>query len=103
MILALSACTSVRTIEPQITPISLKESIKKDDSILIKTFNNTRFEMIVVKVTKSHIIGKLHQVKISDIKQVQIREISAAKTTGAIVGGYLATIATVLLFVLLIY
>ncbi|OQY53439.1 MAG: hypothetical protein B6247_15165 [Candidatus Parabeggiatoa sp. nov. 2] len=56
VLLMLTGCTSMRTIEP--TPTAAQQHFKVGDTITVHTVDDTIYEFEIVEITENSIVGK---------------------------------------------
>jgi hypothetical protein len=84
VLLMLTGCTSMRTIEP--TPTAAQQHFKVGDIITVHTVDDTIYEFEIVEITENSIVGKRQQIPFNDIKKLQQKKIGIVKSIGAGVG-----------------
>jgi hypothetical protein len=91
---ALAACTSLRTV-----PIEAGRApagVAPGDKVVITTVAGEQLEFEVVRLDPDAVIGADARVAYEDIAALQVEEIDASKTGGAIFGGGMATFIVLL-------
>jgi len=84
VLLMLTGCTSMRTIEP--TPTAALQHFKVGDTITVHTVDDTIYEFEIVEITENSIVGKRQQIPFNEIKKLQQKKIGIVKSIGAGVG-----------------
>jgi hypothetical protein len=84
VLLMLTGCTSMRTIEP--TPTAAQQHFKVGDIITVHTVDDTIYEFEIVEITENSIVGKRQQIPFNDIKKLEQKKIGLVKSIGAGVG-----------------
>ncbi len=84
VLLMLTGCTSMRTIEP--TPTAAQQHFKVGDTITVHTVDDTIYEFEIVEITENSIVGKRQQIPFNEIKKLQQKKIGIVKSIGAGVG-----------------
>ena len=88
----MASCSSLKTLYKGGDGDDLVKSLKINEKVVIMTKENQKFELTIKEISDSEIIGYNRSVKIEDIRQIEAKRISALKTSGAVVGGYFASI-----------
>ena len=84
VLLMLTGCTSMRTIEP--TPTAAQQHFKVGDTITVHTVDDTIYEFEIVEITENSIVGKRQQIPFNEIKKLEQKKIGIVKSIGAGVG-----------------
>lgn len=83
------------------TRYEILTNINPGDLIHIETLEGSKYEVLVKSITAESVKGSDIEIPLDNIKTVKVEKISAIKTTGAIVGGYFASMIVIgFLFIL---
>jgi hypothetical protein len=86
VILAVSACTTMRAIEPSFKAV--KNNFETGDMIKVYTKDNTIITLEVVEVTEDAIVGARESIPFKEITNIEKQEVKEFKPTAA--GGAVA-------------
>ena len=96
----LTACTSLQSVDINQNRQDLISQIDINERIEIQTISNEKFEMVVREISENEIIGASRRVSFDDIASIRAERVSAARTTGAVLGGYIAYVLVGVLLIL---
>ena len=88
--LVLSGCTSMQPVEDTGTAAGILNAINPGDHIHVETRNGGKYELVVDSIDIKAVKGGGREIPLDQIRTIKKKQISALKTTGAIVGGGLA-------------
>ncbi len=97
----IGGCTSLKPLNINQPRANIVSAIKINDKITVRTKSNTTLELIVKEITPIEIIGHEQTIAFSEIKSLQIEQLSNSKTISAIVLGFLGVHLLVLSIFLL--
>ena len=83
----LVACTTMQPMEEDLSKEEIFNSIEPGDEINLMTKTGDQHSITVSVVTEDIIIGGGKQFNIEDIERIEIKKITAAGKTGAVVVG----------------
>ena len=83
----LVACTTMQPLEENLSKEEIFNAIEPGDEINLVTKTGDQHLITVSVVTEDIIIGGGKQFKIEDIEQIEIKKLTAAGKTGAVVVG----------------
>ncbi len=90
MTVALMGCTTLEPVAGGSTElrqrIAAGELLRAGDRVVIRTHDGRKHRFAVTAVGDGNIQGKYEAVPIDEVASVQIREFSARKTTGLVIG-----------------
>ena len=104
--LASSACTSMRAIDGS-RPDAVRSAVKVGDEVSVSAVNGKTYLLVLTVVDDEKIVGIGDNQKVTirygQIKSIEVRKISAAKTAGAIGGGLVALYAALVVTVIILF
>lgn len=71
-LIILSACTSLPTVET--TAQAIHQNLKKGDTIILHTLDNTRYEFKIVDITQEYIVGPRQEFAFRKIQKIEKKE-----------------------------
>jgi len=106
VVVSLTACSTMRAIENP-GPQAVRDRVEVADEVRIVTTKGAVYELEVTKVEEQSLTGeagngKRYKVPYAAIQTLEVEEISAAKTGGAITAGVVALYAVAIAFMLML-
>ena len=99
LLVSLTACTSMQTIEA--TPTAVQKHFVIGEIITVHTVNDTIYEFELIDITEDSIVGKRQQIPFSEIQKLEKKKVGVVKSIGAGIGmTYLVVTGVVGLFIL---
>jgi hypothetical protein len=106
VIVSLAGCSTMRAVE-DVSPQGVRERVEVGDEVRIVTTQGAVYELEVTKVEEKSLTGeagngKRYRVPYAAIQALEVEEVSAAKTGGAITAGMVAVYAAAIAFMLML-